>query len=121
MLQNYRRLKRWEETDDICQTAMIRLSRALSSRLLPLLENFYRLATLQIRRELIDMSRRYYGPEGEGIANHATNASRENSQGEDMPAYDWRSRPTARANWSPGANSTSRSNAYRKKSEKSSI
>jgi RNA polymerase sigma-70 factor (ECF subfamily) len=35
--------------------------------------DYFRLATRQLRRELIDMARHYYGPEGLG-ANHASQA-----------------------------------------------
>ena len=87
MLRDYRRLKRWEETDDICQTAMMRLDRALQSTTPASLRDFYRLATVQIRRELIDLARHYFGPEGEG-ANRATNAPGEDSPGATRPAYE---------------------------------
>ena len=101
MLRDYSRLKRWEETDDVCQTAMMRLSRALESTTPATPRDFYRLATLQIRRELIDLARHYYGPEGEG-ANHATKDSLENSRGTKTPAYeraDSADGPTQMAAW----------------------
>ena len=87
MLRDYRRLKRWEETDDVCQTALIRLSRALEVTTPACPRDFYRLATVQIRRELIDLARHHYGPEGQG-ANHATNASGAGPVGETGPAYE---------------------------------
>ena len=87
MLRDYRRLKRWEETDDVCQTALIRLSRALEVTTPANPRDFYRLATLQIRRELIDLARRHFGPEGQG-ANHATNDSGGDPEGGTRPAYE---------------------------------
>jgi RNA polymerase sigma factor (sigma-70 family) len=72
MLRSYPRLKRWEETDDVLQNALIRLLRTFETITPSSLRDFYRLATLQIRRELIDLIRHYYGPEGRG-AKHATN------------------------------------------------
>ena len=84
MLRDYRRVKRWEETDDVCQTAMIRLSRALHSTTPASPRDFYRLATLQIRRELIDLARHYYGPEGR--ANSHQRFAR--TLGGGTPAYD---------------------------------
>lgn len=71
MLRGDRRVRRWEETDDIRQEAMLRLYRALE-RVRPESErDFFRLAALHIRRTLIDLARRHYGPEGDG-AHHAT-------------------------------------------------
>jgi RNA polymerase sigma factor (sigma-70 family) len=66
MLQDYRRLRRWEETGDVLQNALLRLHRALEQVLPPTPCDFYRLAALQIRRELIDLARHYYGPQGLG-------------------------------------------------------
>ena len=64
MLKGFARVKRAEETDDILQNALLRLWSALqevSPRSVP---EFYGLASLQIRRELMDLARRYSGPEG---------------------------------------------------------
>jgi RNA polymerase sigma factor (sigma-70 family) len=66
MLKDYRRVRRWEETADVVQNAVIRLDRTLRQVTPESLRDFYRLATLQIRRELIDLARHYFGPEGEG-------------------------------------------------------
>lgn len=78
MLNDYRGVRRWEETGDIFQNSMLRLCRALSEVSPATLREFYRLAALQVRRELIDMARHHYGPQGMG-ANHA-------SQGPTSPA-----------------------------------
>ncbi len=66
MLRDYRRLKRWEETADVRQNALVRLYRALEQVAPASLRDFYRLAACQIRRELIDLARHHYGPEGRG-------------------------------------------------------
>jgi RNA polymerase sigma-70 factor (ECF subfamily) len=66
MLKNYRRLKRWEETDDVVQGALLRMYRALQAVTPQTPRDFYRLATTQIRRELIDLARHYFGPAGLG-------------------------------------------------------
>jgi RNA polymerase sigma-70 factor (ECF subfamily) len=66
MLKGYRRLKRWEETDDVVQGALLRLHRALQAVRPETPRDFYRLATTQIRRELIDLARHYFGPAGHG-------------------------------------------------------
>src|SRR5262249_3949834 len=56
---------------DVLQNAMIRLDRALRDVPPGSARDFYGLATLQVRRELIDLARRHYGPEGWG-ARHAS-------------------------------------------------
>lgn len=76
MLKDYGRLRRWEETGDVVQNAVIRLDRALRHLKPATLRDFYRLATLQIRRELIDLARHYFGPEGSG-RKHETQAGAE--------------------------------------------
>jgi RNA polymerase sigma factor (sigma-70 family) len=74
MLKDYPRLKRWEQTGDVLQNAMLRLYRTLQTVTPESLRDYFRLATLQIRRELLDLVRHYYGPEGAG-GKHATNAT----------------------------------------------
>lgn len=64
MLRNFPHVGRWEATDDVLQTALIRLHQALIEIVPNDPQHFVRLATLQIRRTLIDFSRRYQGPEG---------------------------------------------------------
>jgi RNA polymerase sigma-70 factor (ECF subfamily) len=86
MLRGYPRLKRWEQTGDVLQNAVLRLDRALQNVTPPSLRDFYRLATLQIRRELIDLSRHYYGPRGQGRL-HASNAEASTS-GSQPPTYE---------------------------------
>jgi RNA polymerase sigma-70 factor (ECF subfamily) len=66
MLKDYPRLKRWEQTDDVLQNALMRLYRALQTVTPESLRDYFRLATCQIRRELLDLVRHYYGPEGSG-------------------------------------------------------
>ena len=73
MLRDYRRLKRWEQTDDVLQGALLRLYRALGPVTPQTPREFFRLAALQIRRELIDLARHHYGPQGRG-AHHASNS-----------------------------------------------
>jgi RNA polymerase sigma-70 factor (ECF subfamily) len=66
MLRDYGRLKRWEQTEDVRQNALVRLYRALEQVTPASLRDFYRLAACQIRRELIDLARHHFGPEGPG-------------------------------------------------------
>ncbi|HEX4591860.1 MAG TPA: sigma-70 family RNA polymerase sigma factor [Gemmataceae bacterium] len=72
MLSTYPGVKRWVETDDVLQSAVARLFRALQSVAVESSAHFHRLAALQIRRELLDLVKRYTGPEGLG-GNHHTN------------------------------------------------
>ena len=66
MFRDFSRVHRWEETADVLQSASIRLYRALQVTRPTDVRGFFNLATLQIRRELTDLARRYFGPEGIG-------------------------------------------------------
>ena len=71
MKHDFDRVGRWEQTDDILQNASLRLFDSLNSVEIADVRHFFRLAALQIRRELIDLCRHYHGPLGLG-ANHYT-------------------------------------------------
>lgn len=60
--KNFPRLKRWEETDDVFQRAVLKLHRSLASVTPESPRHFYNLAALQIRRELHDLARQYCRP-----------------------------------------------------------
>jgi RNA polymerase sigma-70 factor (ECF subfamily) len=66
MLKGYAKVKRWEQTDDVMQNALLRLYRTLEAVQPANSVEFYRLAAVNIRRELIDLARHYYGPQGLG-------------------------------------------------------
>lgn len=83
MLHGWQRVHRWEETSDVMQNAMLRLYRALASAQPASVADFFRLAALNIRRELFDLAKHYYGPCGAG-ARHATIGLR--AQGSEEPA-----------------------------------
>lgn len=74
VLRTSPRVHRWEETDDLLQGASLRLWQALQSNCPTTPAEFYGLAGVCARRELIDMSRKLFGPEGLG-ANHASRVS----------------------------------------------
>jgi RNA polymerase sigma-70 factor (ECF subfamily) len=67
MFQAEGRLRHWEETDDVFQGAMVRLCRALTAVTPTGPREFFRLAALQVRRELIDLARQHYGPTGAAV------------------------------------------------------
>lgn len=73
MLRRFRRVRRWAETDDVLQNSLLRLHRALAEVQPETARQFYALAAQQIRRELLDLARQQYGPEGIG-ANHDTDS-----------------------------------------------
>jgi RNA polymerase sigma-70 factor (ECF subfamily) len=71
MFERSDKLRRWEDVDDLLQNSLIRLHRALKEVQPPTVLDFFRFASLQIRRELIDLARCHFGAEGVG-ANHAS-------------------------------------------------
>jgi RNA polymerase sigma-70 factor (ECF subfamily) len=71
MLNRHPAIRRWTESNDVFQGAVVRLCRALRDVRPDSMRAFFALATQQIRRELIDLARHYYGPHGLG-ANHAS-------------------------------------------------
>ena len=79
MLRDFPRVQRWEETDDVFQNAAMRLCSAQKSVKPTTVPEFVRLAALQIRRELLDLARHYYGPEGQGAC-YASNTGGHASQ-----------------------------------------
>jgi RNA polymerase sigma factor (sigma-70 family) len=70
MLRRYPHVRRWEETDDLLQAALMRLHRGLAVVRPEDVAHFDNLAATQIRRELIDLARSYHGPEGVGSNHH---------------------------------------------------
>ena len=69
MFHNFKCLQRWEQTDDVFQNALVRLHRSLLEVQVDDVRHFFNLAALQIRRELLDLTKHYYGKLGLG-ANH---------------------------------------------------
>lgn len=87
MKRDFRGVGRWEQTEDVFQNASMRLYQAMAAIRIEDKRHFYRLAAMQIRRELIDMCRHYRGPQGQG-ANHATAARDRDDDGQQAAAYD---------------------------------
>jgi RNA polymerase sigma-70 factor (ECF subfamily) len=59
-------LCRWEDTDDVLQQSLLRLHIALKKIQPQSVREFYGLAAKQIRWELVDLCRHYFGPQGLG-------------------------------------------------------
>lgn len=72
MLRDFPRLRAYEEAEDVLQNAVLRLLRALDVVTPATTADFFRLAAQQIRRELLDLTRHYFGPCGQ--AAHAVPA-----------------------------------------------
>lgn len=88
MLKGYPRLKRWEETGDVLQSALVRLWRAIEDVKPATLRDYYRLATLQIRRELLDLVRHHFGPQGPAAHYQTNPLERLSSSRPSAPAHD---------------------------------
>jgi RNA polymerase sigma-70 factor (ECF subfamily) len=84
MLRRYPSVGRWEETNDLLQNAVLRLLRALQEVDPTSVRDFFGLAAEQMRRELLDLARRYRsrpvrGPSHAGVADGTDS---------DLPALD---------------------------------
>lgn len=65
-LRRFPGVHRWEETSDVLQHAAMRLHRALQDVHPENVRAFLGLVSIQVRRELLDLARHYYGPQGIG-------------------------------------------------------
>jgi RNA polymerase sigma factor (sigma-70 family) len=83
MLRRYERIRRWEQTDDVVQNVAMRLYRTLETVTPESPRDYFRLASLNIRRELLDLAKHYYGPQGLGTLHASTP---DDSGDEDRPA-----------------------------------
>lgn len=70
VLANRPDIRRWEEPGDLLNNAVARLMRALPKVKLESAEHLFNLGRLEIDRELTDMARKHYGPEGIGRNHH---------------------------------------------------
>src|SRR5438067_153673 len=66
MLRGYPNVRRWADTDDVLQNALLRLLRSLEKTEPESVRAFFGLAAEHLRRELIDLARHFYGPHGLG-------------------------------------------------------
>ncbi len=64
MLRRFPGVRRWAQTDDVLQNALLRLLRALQQVRPDSTRSFFNLAAEQMRRELLDMARHFFGPHG---------------------------------------------------------
>ena len=87
MLAGKPHVGRWHQTDDVLQNALIRLHRSLKVVKPDSKRAFTGLAATQIRRELIDMARSLYGPEGHG-RHHKSDPGAADPEGNARPLYE---------------------------------
>src|SRR5262249_31975764 len=70
MLRRFPGVSRWEQTGDVLSGALVRLMRALHEVRPESVRRFYGLAATQIRRELLDLARRYRDARGDSALRH---------------------------------------------------
>ncbi len=87
MLRHFPTVGRWEESDDLLQNAVLRLLRALQYIEPTSVGDFFGLAAEQMRRELLDLARRYRSRRVNGPS-HATapEGSDSGAAAPDLPA-----------------------------------
>src|SRR4051812_14127242 len=99
MLGDFRRVRRWTETADVLQNALLRLVSALREVKPQTSREFLALATLQIRRELLDLARKFFGPQGMG-ANQDSAAALGSPGARPEDKADLSHEPSSLAQWS---------------------
>lgn len=99
MLRNSPKVHRWEETDDVLIEALTKLHRSLETTQPESVRGYYNLAATQIRRVLIDLARRYYGPLGPG-ANQETGGLGPGSVASSREPADAQGEPSDLLQWS---------------------
>jgi RNA polymerase sigma-70 factor (ECF subfamily) len=94
MLKKFPRVRRWEETGDVLQKALISLNEALKSVTPESACHFYNFAAQHIRWRLLELAAKHQGPQGIG-AKHSTDPSgkkvenRPGSEDEPSSAAEW--------------------------------
>ena len=71
LFRDFQRLRRFEDSCDVVQVAAIRLLRRLEAVRVESVDAFFQLAAREIRFVLLDLSRHYFGPQGQAT-NQAT-------------------------------------------------
>lgn len=99
MLNDFPGVGRWEDTDDVMQNAAIRLHAGMKSATFESVADFLRFAAVLIRRELIDLSRHYHGPQGLGRNYDSTPDGSASRAGERLHPQDETHEPAALAEW----------------------
>ena len=69
MLGRYEQVRRWELADEVVQRVALELYRTLEPVTPESSREFLRLASMNIRRQLVDLADHFFGPEGQNIQN----------------------------------------------------
>lgn len=89
MLRGFPDVRQFEQTDDVLQHSLLRLVRSLESVTPGSMRDFFNLAAVHIRRELLDLARHYRGPHGMGPNQMAPGrAETENLVGDQAVTHD---------------------------------
>ena len=89
MLRRFPVVRRFVDTDDVFNSALQRLVQALEKHIRPdSMRSFYGLAAAQIRRELIDLARRFRGPRARTISLEHVKQGDESAAGEPWEPED---------------------------------
>jgi RNA polymerase sigma-70 factor (ECF subfamily) len=99
MLRRYPRVRRWEDTADVVQNVVLRLRRALHDVRPADIRDFFRLAALNTRRELLDLVKHYYGPRGAGARHESVAETSSGGPGLTRLAADVTGDPARLAAW----------------------
>jgi RNA polymerase sigma-70 factor (ECF subfamily) len=99
MLQRFPAVGRWVEAEDVLQNAVLRLLRALESIQPASMRDFFGLAAEQMRRELLDLVRHFYGPQGHG-ANYESAIKEDDSHNPGNEPPDQAEEPSDLDRWS---------------------
>ena len=92
-------LRRWEQTDDVAQAAMLRLHRALADVRPESVRHFFNLAAVMIRRTLLDLAKHHLGPHGQGANHHSDGLPPDELGGAVHGAADPAGEPTDLDGW----------------------
>jgi len=97
MFHGYPNLRRWEATDDVFQNSMLRLHRALAEVRVESVRHFFNLAAMQVRRELLDLAKHHFGPQGAGAKHHTDGQPADDDGGS---LHGWSEEPDDLSGWS---------------------
>jgi RNA polymerase sigma-70 factor (ECF subfamily) len=86
MLRRFPQVQRWAQTDDVLQNALMRLLHSLQKVQPGSVTDFFGLAALEMRRELLDLARHSYGPLGHGAHDASQGAASGQILGDHDPA-----------------------------------
>jgi RNA polymerase sigma factor (sigma-70 family) len=99
MLAKFPGVRRWEDADDVNNAAALRLWKAVQEVKPATARHFYRLAAVQLRRELLDLARRYSGPQGLGATHESVAQNAEDGSHPIAEPSDHSHNPGRLAEW----------------------